>query len=90
MVQSDGHWHEKGVDVKIATDLVALAYRDEYDTAVLVSGDGDLAPAVTEVRSVGRVVENAIPRARRSWHLVRESSRYVPISRELFDRCKVR
>ena len=47
MVQSDGQWHEKGVDVKIATDLVALAYRDQYDTAVLVSGDGGLAPAVT-------------------------------------------
>jgi hypothetical protein len=50
MAQADGVWHEKGVDVKIATDMVSLAYRDLYDAAILVSGDSDLAPAVQEIR----------------------------------------
>ena len=88
MAYAGGRWYEKGVDVKIATDMVALAYAGEYDVAVLVSGDGDLAPAVHEVRRIGRRVENAMTRARRSWHLVQESTRFIPIGRALFERCQ--
>lgn len=87
MAQTAGRWYEKGVDVKIATDLVAMAYADKYDIAILVSGDGDLAPAVREVRWMGRTVENAMPKARRSWHLFHESSKFLDITRELFERC---
>ena len=32
---------EKGVDVMLATDLVTHAFRDQYDTAIVVSGDAD-------------------------------------------------
>src|SRR3990172_369846 len=60
MAQTGGRWYEKGVDVKIATDMVALAYAGEYDVAVLVSGDGDLAPAVHQIRRTGRRVETAM------------------------------
>lgn len=35
---------EKGVDVELAIDLVRLAMDDEYDVAVLASGDTDLQP----------------------------------------------
>lgn len=87
MAQTAGRWYEKGVDVKIATDMVGMAYADEYDVAILVSGDGDLAPAIREVRRLGRVVENAMPRVRRSWHLLRESSKFVEIDQALFERC---
>jgi uncharacterized LabA/DUF88 family protein len=31
MAQTGGRWYEKGVDVKIATDMVALAYAGELD-----------------------------------------------------------
>ncbi len=89
MARSGGRWYEKGVDVKIATDMVALAYAGEYDVAILVSGDGDLAPAVHEVRRLGRRVENAMTRARRSSHLGRESSSFTLIDRALFDRARV-
>jgi uncharacterized LabA/DUF88 family protein len=89
MEWSGGRWYEKGVDVKIATDMVAMACGGEYDTAILVSADGDLAPAVVEVRKTGRVVENAMPRSRRSWHLVQESSKFVAIDEDLFHRCTV-
>ena len=87
MAQTNARWYEKGVDVKIATDMVAMAYAGDYDVAVLVSGDGDLAPAVHEVRRLGRPVENTMPRARRSWHLLQESSKFIEIDQALFDRC---
>lgn len=88
MAETNGRWYEKGVDVKIATDMVAMAYAGEYDVAVLISGDGDLAPAVHEVRRLGRAVENAMVRARRSWHLIQESSKFLEIERDLFERCQ--
>lgn len=88
MAQTGGRWYEKGVDVKIATDLVAMAHRREYETAIVVSGDSDLAPAVREVRNLGLAVENAMPSAARSWHLLHESSKFVDMPRELFDACR--
>lgn len=48
---------EKGVDVKMATDLIVGAIDDRYDIAVLVSSDSDLIPAVDWVRSRGKKVE---------------------------------
>lgn len=40
---------EKMTDVNMATDLVGLAYRNQYDHAILISGDSDLFPAVNEI-----------------------------------------
>lgn len=42
---------EKGIDVKIATDLIAGAVDDKYDTAIIVSSDTDLIPALDWVRN---------------------------------------
>ena len=50
---------EKGVDVMIAIDLVKAAYEDLYDTAILVSGDGDFFPAIQAVKDLGKHVEVA-------------------------------
>lgn len=41
-----GHAGEKGIDVKIVTDLVAMAWEDAYSVAVLLSSDKDFIPAV--------------------------------------------
>jgi len=41
---------EKGTDVCIATEILVDAFRDEFDSALLVSGDGDLAPAFQAVK----------------------------------------
>lgn len=37
---------EKGVDVALAIDLVRSALREEYDVAVVFTGDTDILPAV--------------------------------------------
>jgi uncharacterized LabA/DUF88 family protein len=52
---------EKAVDVFLATDLVALAMKNVYDAAYLLSADGDYTPAVAEVRSLGKKVYAASP-----------------------------
>ncbi len=48
---------EKKVDIKIAIDIISLAYENMYDTAVLVSGDGDFVPVVKKVKELGKNVE---------------------------------
>ncbi len=48
---------EKGVDVRLAVDMVSLAYTNVYDVCVLVSNDADLAPAIEQVKSLGKHVE---------------------------------
>lgn len=42
---------EKGIDVKIAVDLIAGALDGKYDIAILVSSDTDLVPAIDWVRN---------------------------------------
>lgn len=43
-------FREKGVDVKIAVDLISLACDKDLDTAILCSSDSDLQPAIKELR----------------------------------------
>lgn len=53
----DGSLVEKGIDVAIAVESLALAYDDAYDTAVLVSGDGDYVELVEAIKRRGKHVE---------------------------------
>ena len=46
-------FREKGVDVKIAVDLVSMAADKLLKTAILCSSDSDLQPAVQEARRRG-------------------------------------
>ncbi len=48
---------EKKVDIKIAIDVISLAYENAYDTAVLVSGDGDFVPVVKKLKELEKNVE---------------------------------
>ena len=45
---------EKGIDVKIAPDLIVGAVDDQYDTAIVISSDSDLHPALDWVRKRGK------------------------------------
>ena len=57
IMKNDGVYHEKGVDVKIAIDLLVGAYENFYDTAIIISSDTDLVPAIEKVKSLGKEVE---------------------------------
>ncbi len=48
---------EKKIDIKIAIDIISLAYENAYDTAVLISGDGDFIPVVKKVKELDKNVE---------------------------------
>jgi uncharacterized LabA/DUF88 family protein len=57
MVDREGIWEEKMVDVLIASDMVYLAAKNEYDTAILVTADNDLVPAIQRVKNLNHKVE---------------------------------
>lgn len=44
--------HEKGVDVRIALDVIRLAHEKKYDVAVIFSQDQDLSELAGEVRRI--------------------------------------
>src|SRR3989339_540855 len=57
MMNNCGVYHEKGVDVKLTVDLLVGAYDNLYDTAILISSDTDLIPAIKKVKHLGRAIE---------------------------------
>ena len=44
----------------IAVEALSLAYQDAYDTALLVSGDGDYVELVEALKRLGKHVECAM------------------------------
>jgi hypothetical protein len=53
---------EKGVDVRIATDMIMLAWVDSYDIAVLVSSDSDFVPVAEFLQTKGKkVIHGQLP-----------------------------
>ena len=87
-LHSEAYLGEKGVDVKLATDMITL--KDIYDVAVLVSGDQDYVPAVKHIKDLGKTVVNVafcrrdgrlIPGGARRLNHVTDWSLEVPFER---------
>lgn len=57
ILKSGGVYHEKGVDVHIAVDMLVATYEDKCDRIILVSSDTDLEPAIRKSRSKGKIIE---------------------------------
>ncbi|MCE5255013.1 MAG: NYN domain-containing protein [Actinomycetia bacterium] len=45
---------EKGVDVRIALDVIRLARQNAYDVAIIVSRDQDFSEVADEIRALGK------------------------------------
>ena len=56
LLKTDGY-HEKGVDVKIAMDILVGAFENKYDCVCLVSSDTDLLPVVKKIKQMGKIIE---------------------------------
>ncbi|HUS50180.1 MAG TPA: NYN domain-containing protein [Candidatus Paceibacterota bacterium] len=57
VMYDEGRIREKGTDVKIAVDLIIGAVDNLYDTAILVSSDTDLIPAIKYIKYKGKRLE---------------------------------
>lgn len=44
--------HEKGVDVRLAIDVIRFAHENKYDVAVIFSQDQDLSEVASEVKKI--------------------------------------
>src|SRR5580698_4096244 len=73
----EGHRMEKGVDVRMAADMVYYAARDFYDTAIVVTEDQDFSPAIALVKELGKHVELAIFTDAQSREMVRATDKVV-------------
>ena len=45
---------EKGVDVRIALDIIRMAHRKEWDVALVFSQDQDLSEVASEIRTIAQ------------------------------------
>ena len=79
-------YNEKMTDVNIAVEVMADAFQDRFDTALLISADSDLtAPVTTTLRLFpGKRVVAAFPPARSSEELKKVVSAYFTIGHGVF------
>lgn len=85
---------EKGIDVRIALDVIRMAHRNEYDVALIFSQDQDLSEVAAEVRVISQEQDRWIkvasafpvsPAARNRRGI--NSTDWIPIDRNLYDQC---
>ena len=70
---------EKQTDVNIAIHLLRLAVQDRYDTALVVTGDSDVLPAIRAVKGMypTKRIRIAIPIGREANQLKQEADSYI-------------
>lgn len=85
--RAGGIYVEKGVDVAITIDLLDLAFHNTYDTAILISGDGDFSRAVEIIQRMGKHVENACTRSCHSFHLQKTCDRTLILDKDYLADC---
>lgn len=81
---------EKGVDVLLTVDMIRLARLNSYDTAILVSGDGDFTEAVKDVKDMGKQVELAFFPYSQSLNLRNTCDCFTEITPTLFRFCSLK
>lgn len=79
---------EKVIDVQIAVDMAVYGARDFYDTAILVSGDGDFAPAIEAVKEFGKHIECAFFPEQTSTVIKQLVDVYIPLDAEFLKECR--
>lgn len=57
LLKSDDKYHEKGVDVNMAVDVLVATYENLCEHIILVSSDTDLLPAIKKAKEKGKTVE---------------------------------
>jgi len=78
-------WVEKGVDVRLAVDMLSMGVKNLYDVAVLISGDGDFASAIDAVKDLGKHVEVAY--VSQTYQLKTSWDKFINLSSEYLKDC---
>jgi uncharacterized LabA/DUF88 family protein len=86
-IRANGNYVEKGVDICLAIDMLDLAYHGIYDTAIIISGDGDFSKAVEVVQRMGKHVENASTKSCLSYHLQTTCDKTIVLDAEFLTGC---
>lgn len=75
-------WEEKQTDVNIAIQLFRNAVMNNYDTALIMTGDSDLIPAIRSVKELfpEKTIGVIIPIARGSKYLKKETDFYMKMT----------
>jgi uncharacterized LabA/DUF88 family protein len=85
---------EKGIDVRIAIDVIRMAHRMDYDVALIFSQDQDLSEVAAEVRVISQEQDRWIkvastfpfsPAARNKRGI--NSTDWIPVDRAMYDAC---
>lgn len=82
LLERDNKFFEKGVDVRLAIDIVAMAYEKQYDTAYVISSDTDLIPAIQRAQKYKKEVVHVGFEHQPSLALLRYASRFRVITRK--------
>lgn len=82
LLERDGRFFEKGVDVRLAVDIVSMAQEKKYDTAVVLSSDTDLIPAIQKALGHKREVIHVGFEHQPSLALIRYASRSRLLTRK--------
>jgi len=78
---------EKGVDIQLATDLLTLAFDNQYDIAVLVSNDSDFVPVVEQVMRLNKQIVNAEFPSKLPNYLSRRCSKVIKLDTNFLSTC---
>ncbi len=85
---------EKGIDVRIALDLVRLARKNEFDVALIFSQDQDLSEAALEIKEISKEqdrwikIVSAYPenRTKRKQRGI-DQTMWFPFDKSIYDDC---
>ena len=73
-------------DIHMAVDIVESACYNKFDTAILVSGDGDFVPAVESVQKGKKTVENIYFKNSSSRNLKEHCNSSLELTKEILDK----
>ena len=87
VMRSDGPI-QKGVDIRIAIDMVNLAASDRIEKAILVTGDSDLVPAVNAVQDLNVLCELVYHEDSIGDELFNAARERTKLTKEIVDACR--
>lgn len=83
LLMSGGVYHEKGVDVQIAADIIYGSLKNMYETCFLISSDTDLLPAIKIALGEGQKIVYVGFEGNMSKALLANCSATIVLNREI-------